>query len=55
MASEFSYELIYGNEEAQAHLEHAVSLSLVRKQRDRLSGIVTLLFNVIYAPFKIMK
>ncbi|XP_033635373.1 cilia- and flagella-associated protein 47-like isoform X1 [Asterias rubens] len=54
VASEFSYELIYGNEEAQAHLEHAVSLSLVRKQRDRLSGIVTLLFNVIYAPFKIM-
>ncbi|XP_022089961.1 cilia- and flagella-associated protein 47-like isoform X2 [Acanthaster planci] len=54
VAREFSFDVLYGDEEAEAHLENAVSLNLVRKQRDKLSGIVRLVFNVVFAPFKVM-
>ncbi|XP_072178621.1 cilia- and flagella-associated protein 47-like [Diadema setosum] len=55
LANEFSYELIYPSDEARIQLENAVSLQLIRKQREKLSGNVTLVFNVVYAPFKTMR
>ena len=55
LANEFTHELIYGYDDAKSQLEHTVSMKLIRKQRDNLSGIVTLVFNVIYSPFKVMK
>ncbi|XP_041462969.1 cilia- and flagella-associated protein 47-like isoform X1 [Lytechinus variegatus] len=55
LASEFNYELLYPNDEAKVQLENAVSLQLIRKQREKLSGNMTLIFNVIFAPFKIMR
>ena len=55
LASEFTHELLYPNEEARIQLENAVSLKLIRKQREKLSGNMTLIFNIVYAPFKIMQ
>ncbi|XP_071954714.1 cilia- and flagella-associated protein 47-like isoform X2 [Antedon mediterranea] len=55
ITEEFSYRLIYGSEEEEAGMKHSVSLTLVKKVRDKLTGIVNLVFNVIYAPFKVMR
>nr|XP_039264663.1 cilia- and flagella-associated protein 47-like isoform X2 [Styela clava] len=52
VAEEFSFSVDYPSEEVQHILEPALALSLVRKERDPHSGLVTLLFNVIFAPFK---
>ncbi|XP_078698604.1 cilia- and flagella-associated protein 47-like isoform X8 [Branchiostoma floridae x Branchiostoma belcheri] len=52
VAEEFSYEIEYDSEDAQSLLQHSLGLSLVRKQRDRVSGVVILVFNLIFAPAK---
>lgn len=52
MAEEFAFNIDYPSEEAEAILEPALVLSLVRKERDPHSGLVTLLFNIIFAPFR---
>ena len=55
MAEEFSFELLYADSDAHSNIEPAVALSLERHQRDVHSGLVTLLFNAIFAPYKPMK
>ncbi|XP_033113331.1 cilia- and flagella-associated protein 47-like isoform X2 [Anneissia japonica] len=54
VTEEFSYNLMYNNEQDEANLKHCVSLTLVKKFRDKLTGIVNLVFSVVYAPFKVM-
>ena len=54
-ADEFTYEIIYSSDDAKKNLEHAVALKLIRQQRDRTSGLVTLVFDIIYAPYKSMQ
>lgn len=51
VAKQFSYHLEYLSAEQNRALEHCVALSLIRQQRDNMSGLVTLVFNVIYAPY----
>ncbi|XP_040280927.1 cilia- and flagella-associated protein 47 [Bufo bufo] len=52
---EFLYEIRYESEESKSHLEPSVGIELVRKERDTPSGIVTLIFNIIFAPNKSMR
>ncbi|XP_077977423.1 cilia- and flagella-associated protein 47-like [Glandiceps talaboti] len=54
LAEEFSYDIMYGDEECHATLGNSIALSLIRKQRDKTTGIVVLIFNVVFAPFKVM-
>uniref|UniRef100_A0A8C5M3C4 Calponin-homology (CH) domain-containing protein n=1 Tax=Leptobrachium leishanense TaxID=445787 RepID=A0A8C5M3C4_9ANUR len=51
---EFLYEIRYESEEMKSQLEPSVAIELVKKERDAPSGIVTLTFNIIFAPNKIM-
>lgn len=55
MAEDFTYELMYKDEEGRKSLDGAVVLSLVRQDRDKHTGLVILVFNVIYAPYKPMR
>ncbi|XP_018422622.1 PREDICTED: cilia- and flagella-associated protein 47-like [Nanorana parkeri] len=52
---EFLYEIRYDSEESRSQLEPSVGIELVRKERDTPSGIVTLIFNIIFAPNKSMR
>ncbi|XP_077338680.1 cilia- and flagella-associated protein 47 [Lithobates pipiens] len=52
---EFVYEIRYESEESRSQLEPSVGIELVRKERDTPSGIVTLIFNIIFAPNKSMR
>ncbi|XP_075708861.1 cilia- and flagella-associated protein 47 isoform X2 [Rhinoderma darwinii] len=52
---EFLYEIRYESEETKSQLEPSVGIELVRKERDTPSGIVTLIFNIIFAPNKLMR
>ncbi|XP_069827114.1 cilia- and flagella-associated protein 47 [Dendropsophus ebraccatus] len=52
---EFLYEIKYESEESKSQLEPSVGIELVRKERDTPSGIVTLIFNIIFAPNKSMR
>eukprot|EP00079_Xenopus_tropicalis_P021661 XP_012813080.1 PREDICTED: cilia- and flagella-associated protein 47 isoform X1 [Xenopus tropicalis] len=52
---EFLYEIKYESDEVKAQLEPSVAIELVRKERDATSGIVTLIFNIIFAPNKSMR
>ena len=54
-AEEFTHEIIYGNDSTKKELEPAIALSLVRQQRDKHTGLVILIFNVIYAPYRTME
>ncbi len=54
LAEEFTFELVYGDTDSEKNLETSVALSLVRQQRDKHTGLVVLVFNVIYAPYKTM-
>ncbi|NXO38380.1 CFA47 protein, partial [Locustella ochotensis] len=52
---EFLYELQYQSEEIRSQLESWVGLQLVEKEWDTESRIVTLIFNVVFAPSKPMR
>ncbi|XP_063809558.1 cilia- and flagella-associated protein 47 isoform X2 [Pseudophryne corroboree] len=54
-AEEFLYEIRYESEESKSQLEPSVGIEIVRKERDTTSGIVTLIFNIIFAPNKSMR
>ncbi|XP_070567350.1 cilia- and flagella-associated protein 47-like [Ptychodera flava] len=54
LAEEFSYEILYDDDESKATLGNSIALSLLRKQRDKSNGIMTLIFNIVFAPFKVM-
>ena len=51
VAKQFSYDFEYLSAEQRNNLEHCVALSLVRQQRDKQTGLVTLVFNIVYAPY----
>ena len=53
-AEEFSYELVFEDEDSKRNLESTVALKLVRQLRDKHTGLVVLVFNIVYAPFKTM-
>jgi len=55
VTEEFHYDLAYTNAESRSDIEPAVAIQLVEQHRDPVSGVVCLAFNVIYAPFKVMK
>ena len=54
-AEEFTYELTYKDADSQENLKQSVALNLVRQHRDVSSGLVVLVFNVVYNPFKTME
>jgi hypothetical protein len=41
--------------DAVDNLQNSVALSLIRIQRETASGLVILVFNTVYAPFKPMR
>ncbi|XP_071134806.1 cilia- and flagella-associated protein 47-like isoform X3 [Mytilus edulis] len=53
-AEEFTFEIKYPDGDTQDNLQNSVALSLVRIQRETASGLVILVFNTVYAPFKPM-
>ncbi|NXT64920.1 CFA47 protein, partial [Chaetops frenatus] len=52
---EFLYELQYQSDEIRSQLESLVGVQLVEKEWDIESRIVTLIFNVVFAPSKPMR
>ncbi|NXM10228.1 CFA47 protein, partial [Ploceus nigricollis] len=52
---EFLYELQYRSDEIRSQLESLVGMELVGKEWDTESRIVTLIFNVVFAPSKPMR
>ncbi|NXH43979.1 CFA47 protein, partial [Dicaeum eximium] len=52
---EFLYELQYQSDEIRSQLESLVGLQMVEKEWDVESRIVTLIFNVVFAPSKPMR
>ncbi|NXO98594.1 CFA47 protein, partial [Certhia brachydactyla] len=52
---EFLYELQYQSDEIRSQLESLVGMQLVEKEWDIESRIVTLIFNVVFAPSKPMR
>ncbi|NWT95418.1 CFA47 protein, partial [Urocynchramus pylzowi] len=52
---EFLYELQYQSDEIRSQLESLVGIELVEKEWDTESRIVTLIFNVVFAPSKPMR
>ena len=53
-AEEFQYELFCGTDEMREVLPNSVELSLVRQTRGT-SGLVILVFNIRFNPFKTME
>ncbi|XP_040516248.1 cilia- and flagella-associated protein 47 isoform X2 [Gallus gallus] len=51
-AVEFQYELQYQSNEIKSQLEPLVGMHLIQKEQDTESGIVTLIFNIVFAPNK---
>ncbi|XP_041127618.1 cilia- and flagella-associated protein 47-like isoform X2 [Polyodon spathula] len=49
---EFLYDVQFESDEDKAQLESSVALCLLSKERDIHTGIVTLIFNIIFAPYK---
>jgi len=54
-AEEFSYDLSYKDKDAKENLQNSVAMKLIRQHRDTTSGLVVLVFNVIYNPFRTME
>ncbi|NXM78239.1 CFA47 protein, partial [Serilophus lunatus] len=52
---EFLYELQYQSNEIRSQLESLIGMHLVEKEWDTESEIVTLIFNVVFAPNKPMR
>ncbi|NWI58215.1 CFA47 protein, partial [Calyptomena viridis] len=52
---EFLYELQYQSNEIRSQLESLVGMHLLEKEWDAESEIVTLIFNVVFAPNKPMR
>ncbi|NXC32505.1 CFA47 protein, partial [Campylorhamphus procurvoides] len=53
--AEFLYELQYQSNEIRSQLESLVGMDVVQKEWDTESGMVTLVFNVMFAPNKPMR
>ncbi|NXN25563.1 CFA47 protein, partial [Nycticryphes semicollaris] len=52
---EFLYELQYQTNEIKSHLEACIGMHLIQRERDTESGIITLIFNIVFAPNKPMR
>ncbi|XP_075347998.1 cilia- and flagella-associated protein 47 [Mycteria americana] len=52
---EFLYELQYQSNEIKSQLGALVGMHLIQRERDTESGIVTLIFNIVFAPNKPMR
>ncbi|NXE13260.1 CFA47 protein, partial [Lophotis ruficrista] len=52
---EFLYELQYSSNEIKSQLGALVGMHLVQEERNTESGIVTLIFNIVFAPNKPMR
>uniref|UniRef100_A0A8U7MMM3 Cilia and flagella associated protein 47 n=1 Tax=Corvus moneduloides TaxID=1196302 RepID=A0A8U7MMM3_CORMO len=52
---EFLYELQYQSDEIRSQLDSLVGMELLQKEWDTESRIVTLIFNVVFAPSKPMR
>ncbi|KAF1457771.1 Cilia- and flagella-associated protein 47, partial [Spheniscus demersus] len=52
---EFLYELQYQSNETKSQLGALVGMHLIQRERDTESGIVTLIFNIVFAPNKPMR
>ncbi|NXT76446.1 CFA47 protein, partial [Zapornia atra] len=52
---EFLYELQYQSNEIKSQLGALVGIHLIQRERDIESGIITLIFNVVFAPNKPMR
>ncbi|NXD83391.1 CFA47 protein, partial [Halcyon senegalensis] len=52
---EFLYELQYQSNEFKSQLESLVGMDLVHREWDTESGIVKLIFNIVFAPNKPMR
>uniref|UniRef100_A0ABM5FY67 Cilia- and flagella-associated protein 47 n=1 Tax=Pogona vitticeps TaxID=103695 RepID=A0ABM5FY67_9SAUR len=49
---EFMYDIEFESERVKSQLKSAVAINLVNKDRDLKTGIVTLIFNIVFAPSK---
>ncbi|XP_039185523.1 cilia- and flagella-associated protein 47 [Crotalus tigris] len=49
---EFMYEIQFESERMKSQLKSAIAINLVKKERDLKTGIVTLIFNIIFTPYK---
>ncbi|MGH0122750.1 UNVERIFIED_CONTAM: hypothetical protein FKN15_029454 [Acipenser sinensis] len=49
---EFLYGIQFKSDEDKVQLESSVARCLLSKERDTHTGIVTLIFNTIFAPYK---
>ncbi|XP_053166997.1 cilia- and flagella-associated protein 47 isoform X2 [Hemicordylus capensis] len=54
-AYEFLYEIEFDSERVESQLKPAIAVNLVSKDRDLKTGIVTLVFNIVFAPNKPMR
>ncbi|CAH1800026.1 unnamed protein product [Owenia fusiformis] len=54
IAEEFTYRFIFEGDNTKEDLENACVLNLVRSHREKISGLVDLVFNVIFSPYKQM-
>ncbi|XP_035189456.1 cilia- and flagella-associated protein 47 [Oxyura jamaicensis] len=52
---EFLYELQYQSNEIKSQLESLVGMHLIQREWDPESGIITLVFNIVFAPNKPMR
>ncbi|CAM4444816.1 unnamed protein product [Lepidochelys kempii] len=52
---EFLYEIQYESNKVKSQLETSVAINLIKKDRDAESGIITLTFNIVFAPNKPMR
>nr|XP_033803452.1 cilia- and flagella-associated protein 47 isoform X2 [Geotrypetes seraphini] len=52
---EFLYEIQYESKKIKSQMDSSVALNLVRKDRNPQSGIVTLVFDIIFLPVQPMK
>jgi len=55
VTEEFHYDLTYITDDARDDIEPAVAIQLIEQHRDPTSGIVCLAFDVVFAPFKVMR
>ncbi|XP_065057284.1 cilia and flagella-associated protein 47-like isoform X2 [Rhopilema esculentum] len=52
LPEDFKYWFEFGDTEAQVAVERSVGVNLVRRMSHKVSGVVTLLFNVVFAPHR---
>eukprot|EP00062_Callorhinchus_milii_P018287 gi/632971676/ref/XP_007902288.1/ PREDICTED: uncharacterized protein LOC103185538 [Callorhinchus milii] len=50
--AEFLHEVMYDSEDARNQMESSVAVTFMKKEWDLQTGIVTLIFNFVFAPYK---